>query len=49
MKLVIIGKGGQGVIFFSKLIAQAAIKKVPVFALLKLREWLKKAVLLKFK
>ncbi|HQA03806.1 MAG TPA: 2-oxoacid:acceptor oxidoreductase family protein [Thermodesulfovibrio thiophilus] len=27
MKLVIIGKGGQGVIFFSKLIAQAAIKK----------------------
>jgi len=27
MKLVIIGKGGQGVIFFSKLIAQAAIKQ----------------------
>ncbi|GAB5047259.1 2-oxoacid:acceptor oxidoreductase family protein [Thermodesulfovibrio sp. TK110] len=27
MKLVLIGKGGQGVIFFSKMIAQAAIKK----------------------
>lgn len=27
MKLVIIGKGGQGVIFFSRVIAQAAIKK----------------------
>lgn len=27
MKLVIIGKGGQGVIYFSKIIAQAAIKK----------------------
>ncbi|MGB9711355.1 MAG: 2-oxoacid:acceptor oxidoreductase family protein [Thermodesulfovibrio sp.] len=27
MKLVIVGKGGQGVIFFSKMIAKAAIKK----------------------
>ncbi|MEJ5227115.1 2-oxoacid:acceptor oxidoreductase family protein [Thermodesulfovibrio sp.] len=27
MKLVILGKGGQGVIFFSRAIAQAAIKK----------------------
>lgn len=27
MKLVILGKGGQGVIFFSRMIAQAAIKK----------------------
>ncbi|MDW7972512.1 MAG: 2-oxoacid:acceptor oxidoreductase family protein [Thermodesulfovibrio sp.] len=27
MKLVILGKGGQGVIFFSRMIAQAAIKR----------------------
>ncbi len=27
MKLVVLGKGGQGVIFFSRMIAQAAIKK----------------------
>ncbi len=27
MKLVILGKGGQGVIFFSRIIAQAAINK----------------------
>lgn len=27
MKIVILGKGGQGVIFFSRIIAQAALKK----------------------